>query len=191
MSSAAIRKQCTTDEYLGFERRSSVKHEFRDGEIVAMPGASLFHNLIAGNLFGEIRQQLKGRPCRVYTNDLRVCVDADGFYTYPDVVAVCGTPRLLDDAQDTLLNPSVLIEVLSPSTEAYDRGAKFARYRRIESLCEYVVVAQDRVWIELFTRDGDDWSSNVLTSLEDELRLGAIGVAVPVREIYAEVPRLS
>src|SRR5262245_52806425 len=124
------------EEYLRRERLAEHKSEYLNGEIFAMGGASLQHNLIAGNIFGELREQLKSRPCQTYISDMRVKVLAVGLYTYPDVVIVCGEPRFEDAEVDTLLNPTVLIEVLSTSTERYDRIAKSSYYRTIDSLAE-------------------------------------------------------
>src|SRR5206468_6291774 len=119
--------------------------EYINGQIYAMSGASREHNLIVVNLIRELSSQLRGRPCEVYASDMRVKVRPTGMYTYPDVVAVCGEPRFEDEQVDTLVNPAVIVEVLSPSTEAYDRGQKFAHYRKLESLTEYVLVAQNEV----------------------------------------------
>jgi Uma2 family endonuclease len=138
----------TTEEYLAIERAAQYKSEYIDGEIVAMVGASEPHNLIVTNTVGELSVQLRGRRSRVYASDMRVDVRESGLYAYPDVVAVCGEPILPDDEQDNLRNPAVIIEVLSKSTEGYDRGIKFMKYRRIESLLEYVLVAQDKTHVE-------------------------------------------
>jgi Uma2 family endonuclease len=152
-----------------------------------MAGGSRGHNVIAGNLSGEIRSQLKGRPCLVYMLDLRLCVNRTGLYTYPDVMAVCGEPEFADADVDTLANPAMIVEVLSPSTESYDRGRKFRHYQQLASLKEYVLVAQDEVSVERFTRQGDDWILSVFTRLEDSLRLVSIGCEVSLREIYDKV----
>jgi Uma2 family endonuclease len=187
MSSAAIKTRTTPEEYLAFERKSPIKHEYYDGEMFAMAGASREHNLITGNLHAEIRAQLRGRPCEVYMSDIRVLVSPTGLYTYPDVVAVCGERQFEDSEVDTLLNPNLIVEVLSPSTEAYDRGKKFANYRRLESLREYVMVAQDEVHVERYIRQGDQWLLTELSRLDDTLRLESIGCDVTVREIYARI----
>lgn len=187
MASAVVKPRVTVEEYLAFERPAETRHEYRDGEIVAMPGASRLHNLIAGNFFYEIKARIRDQPCEVYSHDMRVCVEPDGLYTYPDVVAVCGEPRLLDAEQDTLLNPCLIVEVLSPSTEAYDRGLKFERYQRVESLREYVLVAQDRIAVERLARDGQRWVRTALRRPEDGLRLESIGCDVLVGAIYAKV----
>jgi len=187
MASAARITRYTPQQYLALERRADFKSEYCNGFITAMSGASREHNLIALNLGGEIRSQLKNRPCEVYGSDMRVLVSTTGLYTYPDVVAVCGKPLFEDSEVDTLLNPTLIVEVLSPSTESYDRGRKFGHYRRLESLREYVVVAQDQVLVERYTRQGEEWMLTHLTDLDASLRLASIGCEVSLREIYAKV----
>jgi Uma2 family endonuclease len=187
MSSAARTLHYTPAEYLARERPSAARHEYLDGSIFEMAGASREHNLITTNLSREISSQLRDQPCEVYASEMRVCIEPTGLYTYPDVVIVCGAPRFQDGELDTLLNPTVLVEVLSPSTEAYDRGLKFGHYRRLASLREYVLVAQDRFLVERFTRQGEEWLLSELNSPEDVLRLASIGCEVPLREIYAKV----
>jgi Uma2 family endonuclease len=187
MSSAARPLRYTPAEYLARERQSATRHEYRDGSLFEKTGASRAHNLITGNLSGELSSQLRHQPCEVYVSDMRVCVEPTGLYTYPDVVVVCDAPRFQDGELDTLLNPTVLVEVLSPSTEAYDRGLKFGHYRRVASVREYVLVAQDRVLAERFTRQGQEWLLCELNRPEDVLRLASIGCEVPLGEIYAKV----
>lgn len=145
----------TPEAYLAFERQAEYKNEYIDGEMVTMTGASRRHNLITVNLGREISQQLKGRTCETYAGDLRVRIPSKRMYTYPDVVVVCDEPQFEDDDLDTLLNPNVIIEVLSKSTEPYDRTRQFAFYRTIESLTEYVLVAQDEYRIEQYTKQPD------------------------------------
>jgi Uma2 family endonuclease len=157
--SAALQR-LTEAEYLEIERTAEWKSEFFNGEMFAMAGATPEHVLIAGNVAAELRLQLRGRPCRVYPVDLRVKVSDTGLYTYPDVVVVCGEPRFDELRGDTLLNPTLIVEVLSSSTEAYDRGDKFAHYRRLDSLQEYVLVAQDRCRIERFLRQKEGRSGS-------------------------------
>lgn len=152
-----------------------------------MAGASPEQNLIAVNLSGEIRSQLKNRPCRVFASDMRVLISRTGLYTYPDVLVVCGELLFQDDKRDTLLNPTMIVEVLSPSTESYDRGDKFAHYRRLPTLREYVLVAQDKARVERFTRQGDDWLLTDLIDMNSTLRLASIGCELPLSEIYAKV----
>lgn len=134
-----------SEEYLAFERKAEFRNEYINGQIYPRLGSSRAHNLIAGNIAAEISSQIKGRRCEVYISGMRVKANAGCMYAYPDVVAVCGEPRFEDAEVDTLTNPTVIVEVLSPSTEAYDRGEKFRQYRRLESLAEYVLIAQDKV----------------------------------------------
>jgi Uma2 family endonuclease len=142
----------TPEQYLAIERAAEYKSEYYDGKMFAMSGARESHNLVVSNVVAELRQQFRQRSCRVYPSDMRVRVSATGLYTYPDVVAVCSEPRFLDDQRDTLLNLALLIEVLSPSTEAYDRGRKFDHYKTIQSLREYLLISTDRVHVDLYTR---------------------------------------
>jgi Uma2 family endonuclease len=187
MASAARIARYTPEEYLELERKADFKSEYDGGFITAMSGASTEHNLIAGNFFAEIKSQLKGRPCTVFISDMRLCVSSTGLYTYPDVMAVCGERQYLAADLDTLLNPSMIVEVLSTSTESYDRGRKFGHYRRLASLKEYVLVSQDEVKVERYTRRGDDWILTEFTSLDDVLRLTSIDCEIPLREIYDSV----
>jgi len=182
-----MQPRLTPEQYLALERKATTKSEYLNGYVYAMAGASREHNLIAGNIFGELRFQLRGRPCEVYVNDMRLKVSSTGLYTYPDVAVVCDGPRFEDTHLDTLLNPIVLVEVLSPSTEAYDRGEKFAHYRRLESLQEYFLVAQDRIRVEHYLRQGEQWLLTELSDLDDVLHAVSIGCDLPLREIYAKV----
>jgi Uma2 family endonuclease len=158
-----------------------------DGQIMAMAGASRMHNLIAGNLYREVSQQLRGRPCEAYISDMRVKVSPTGLYTYPDVVVVCGDIRFEDDHHDTLLNPTVIVEVLSASTEAYDRGDKFAHYRRLEALQDYLLVSQDKVRVEHYVRQGVLWVLSEASMLDETVHLASIGCEVALRDIYEKV----
>jgi Uma2 family endonuclease len=185
-------RRLSPEEYLALERRSEVKHEFLDGEIFAMTGASLQHNRIVRNVGGLLYSQLRGRPCESFTGDLRLRVDATGLYTYPDIVVVCGEPRLValaaDTELDTLLNPTLIVEVLSPSTEAYDRGKKFAHYRTIESLAEVVFISQEQVEVERYSRQPEGgWLLLEANRLEDRLPLPAIGCELPLAAVYERV----
>jgi Uma2 family endonuclease len=178
----------TPEEYLEIERRAEYKSEYYQGEMFAMAGAPETHNLIAGNLFAGIHAQLRSRACRGYGSDMRVHVNATGLYTYPDVVVVCQEPQFLDGQRDTLLNPTLIAEVLSPSTEAYDRGRKFENYRSIESLAEYLLISSQRVSAELFARQPDGrWLLTAANSLEDTLELPATGCRLPLAGIYERV----
>jgi Uma2 family endonuclease len=177
----------TPEEYLALERAAEYRSEYLDGEIFAMAGASQAHNLIAGNIFWHLKSQFRGRPCQAYMSDMRVRVTPNRMYTYPDVVAVCGPQEFADDQVDTLLNPTAVFEVLSPSTEAYDRGEKFARYWRLASLTDYVLVAQDQMRVEHYTRQDDGWFVTAAGSLDEIVRLDAINATLTLRAIYEDV----
>ncbi len=187
MTIRAAKTLLTPDEYLLKEREAEFKSEYRDGQIVAMPGASRQHNLISGNIFGEIYIQLRNRKCEVYVNDMRLKVSKSGLYTYPDVVVVCEEPRFEDDHIDTLLNPTVIIEVVSSSTEVYDRTNKFLSYQTLESVKEYILVSQKNVSVEQYIRQNDNWDLNVFTSLDDLLQLSSIECKLAVKAMYAKV----
>jgi Uma2 family endonuclease len=190
MVSRPMRK-FTEAEYLALERASETKSEYVDGYIYAMGGAASAHVLITVNIVSELRQQLKGRPCRVYSQDLRVRISEGNMYAYPDAVIVCGAVEFADDEFDVLLNPTLIVEVLSPSTEAYDRGLKAARYRQRPSLQEYVLVAQDRVSIERYGRNGEAWALTEVTSIEESIDLPSIGCTLALRDIYDTIDGLS
>ena len=187
IETTAARALLTPEEYLVRERKALTKSEYRDGQIHAMPGASREHNLIAVNVTGEFYIQLRTRSCEVYPSDMRVKVSAAGLYTYPDVIVVCDEPRFDDTHFDTLLNPTVLIEVLSPSTAAYDRGEKFASYQKLDSLREYVLISQDRVCVAHYLRQEQDWDLTEFRSLDDVFSLVSIGCALSLQAIYAKV----
>jgi Uma2 family endonuclease len=177
----------TAAEYLEIERKAEIRSEYIAGRMYAMSGATERHNLITGNTLSEIHPRFRGRACEAYVSDMRVKVSPTGIYTYPDVVAVCGEPRFEDAHVDTLLNPTVIVEVLSGSTEAYDRGEKFAHYRRIESLREYVLVAQDKIRIEHYRRDGEEWVLSEISDPEGILHLPSIDCQVSVAAMYEKV----
>ena len=176
-------------DYLAFERaQTGIKHEYLNGEITAMVGASVAHNLISVNVLTALRTQMRGRPCNVFSGDMRVKVSATGLYTYPDVSALCGERQLEDDMFDTLLNPSVIIEILSPSTEAYDRGIKFAHYQRIASLQVYILIAQDRRRIEIYRRqESDNWLYAAAEGADARVDLDVIGCNLTAAEVYEGV----
>ncbi|WP_437292333.1 Uma2 family endonuclease [Sorangium sp. So ce406] len=181
------RKILTTHaEYLEQERASPTKHEFLNGETIAIAGGTPEHARLSASVGAELRAQLRGRPCAVYSSDLRVRVNATGLSTYPDVSVVCGRlERDLED-KDAALNPVVLVEILSDSTEAYDRGQKFAHYRLIPSLCEYVLVWQHEPRIEVFHRNEDgSWTLREARAGEGAL-LEAIGCTLLVDEVYRD-----
>ena len=178
----------TPEEYLAFEREAEVKHEYYAGEIFAFAGASRQHNLIVANVIRELGNEVKGRPCEVYPSDMRVRVSPTGLYTYPDVTVVCGEARFDDEHSDTLLNPTVIVEVLSPSTAGYDRGEKFEHYRKLESLQAYLVIAQDRVHVEHHMRQPDNqWLLSETDSVDDGIELPSIACRLLVADIYEKV----
>ncbi len=187
VETAAAQALFTPEEYLARERKALNKSEYRDGRIYAMPGASRAHNLITVHVTGELYIQLRTRSCEVYPSDMRVKVSAGGLYTYPDVIVVCDEPRFEDGHFDTLLNPTVLIEVLSPSTAAYDRGEKFRRYQYLDSLCEYILISQDRVQVEHYLRQEDGWELTEFRSLSDVFQLVSIRCELSLQAIYAKV----
>lgn len=178
----------TPEEYLRIERDAEWKSEYIDGEMFAMSGASPRHVLITGNLTRELGNQLHDGPCGVYPADLRVSTDRRRHYTYPDVVVACDPLQFVDDRKDTITNPTLIAEVLSESTEKYDRGAKFERYRAVSPLAEYMLVAQDRVHIELYTRQADGgWILREWSARDAEIDLISLQCRLKVAEIYAKV----
>ncbi len=178
----------TEAEYLAFERASDIRHEYLDGHVYAMTGASRAHNLISTYTAASLINQLRGRPCEVYASDMRVRVSATGLYTYPDVTVVCGNPQFADSALDTLLNPVLVIEVLSPSTESYDRGKKFQHYRQLESLREYVLISQDSPRVERFLRQDDGtWLLTDAAGLDASLELASVACTLALAEVYEKV----
>lgn len=184
MSEPARKSLFTYDEYLAQERTSETKHEFLAGEIFAMAGGTPEHARLAVNVSSELRAQLRRRPCAVFSSDLRVRVLATGLSTYPDVSVVCGKIERDPADEDVAVNPVVLIEVLSDSTEAYDRGEKFAHYRRIPSLKEYVLVSQRDRRIEVFRRNADDTWTLHETCEHGRAKLASIDCELPVDEVY-------
>ena len=174
----------TEAEYLTIERAAESKSEFFNGEMFAMTGASRRHNLIVGNTHRSIHEQLTDRPCEAYASDMRIKVDESGLYTYPDISVTCENPTFEHADFDTLLNPRVIVEVLSKSTEAYNRGKKFEHYRRIESLREYVLVAQDHCHVERYARQPDNqWLLWETSSLDDVVELSSIDCRINVRDV--------
>jgi Uma2 family endonuclease len=183
----AARQRFSFRDYVQLEAVSTVKHEFLDGHVWAMAGAGPEHAAIAGNVIALLSEALRGRPCRVYTSDLRIRVAATGLGTYPDVSVIC--ERLELDPEDpsghTALNPKLLVEVLSPSTAAYDRGEKLSHYQRLASLEELVLVAHEERRIEHWRREGDVWTVEV-TRGEGAVRLASVGFALPLSEVYRD-----
>ncbi len=187
MSTVTAKTLFTPEEYIVLEREAEFKSEYRDGQIVMMPGASREHVLISGNIFGHLFIQLLDRTCEVYANDMRVKVRDSGLYTYPDVIVVCDEPRFEDGYFDTLLNPTVIVEVLSPSTEDYDRRGKFYAYQTLDSLQEYILVSQYDVHVEQYIRQDEVWQLIEYRSLEDVMINASIECQLAIRAIYAKV----
>jgi Uma2 family endonuclease len=178
----------TEAEYLAFERQSDTKHEFIDGQVIAMTGASGSHNLITASTIATLISQTRDSPCRVFSSDMRVRAPLLANHTYPDVTVVCDDVEYIDDQFDTLANPTVIIEVLSPTTERFDRNQKFQNYWRIPSLQAYVLIAQDQPRIERFTRqDTNEWLLTVVVGLDQQIELPSIGCVLALREVYAQV----
>jgi len=179
----------TAEEYLRLERAAEFKSEYYNGKIYAMAGARRKHVRVAGNISRELGNKLIDRDCDVYQSDLRVCVNPRiGLYTYPDVIVTCGEEKFLDNEFDTLLNPVIIFEVLSKSTASYDRNEKFELYGAIESLKEYVLVAQDRAKIEHFARQPNgQWLMTVAQGLDSSIKLDAIECELSAHEVYRRV----
>ena len=175
------------EEYLEMERQAEIKSEYIAGEIFAMAGASRSHNLIVRNISRGLDPQREGQACGVYTNDMRVEVDPTGLYTYPDAVVVCGQPQFKDANEDTLLNPTVIMEVLSDSTASYDRGEKFEHYGTLPSLTDYLLIAQDRAAIEQRVRTDRGWQLAFHYGLDAVVPLPSIGCALPLSDVYDRI----
>jgi len=176
------------EEYLAIERQAEYKSEYVDGVMYLMAGGSERHNLIAANIIIAVGVQLKNRPCRVYPGDLKVRVPNSKRFFYPDVSVVCGETRFADDERDVILNPTLIVEVLSESTAAYDRGKKFLSYQQIDSLQEYLLVSQDEMLIEHYVRqDNDTWLYTKAIGVEETINLPSIDCKVALRDIYDKV----
>jgi Uma2 family endonuclease len=178
----------TTEEYLEMDRTSPGKLELHRGKLVIIQGASLKHNQIVSNLIVNIGSLLKGKPCHVYPGDLRTAIPTRDSFTYPDITIVCGEPELLDDHFDTLLNPSVIIEVLSPSTEKYDKGFKFMMYMQIPSLKEYIMVDSSGINIHISRKQADSsWKFEEIKDPSASLIINPVELTIPLSHIYDAV----
>ena len=184
MSSIAARTYLTPEEYIAAERKATLKSEYLSGEIFAMPRVNNAHNLITMNVGTGLYNQLSERGYRVLMSNMRVGIGAGVSYFYPDVAVTCDKPRFEDDAFDTLTNPQVIVEVLSTSTESYDRGEKFARYRQLESLQEYILISQDQVQVEHYLRQGKQWILSEFSALDNVLPLVSIEAKLSLGQIY-------
>ncbi|HYU32809.1 MAG TPA: Uma2 family endonuclease [Thermoanaerobaculia bacterium] len=191
--SVQTKARLSPQEYLDIERRAETKSEYLDGAMFAMTGVSRRHSLVTTNLTRELSQRLLDRPCEVHSSDLRVYIPATGLYTYPDLAVVCGEPQFEDDQElDTLLNPTLIVEVLSPTTEAYDRGKKFEHYDSIGSLAEYVLVSQTTPRVEQLVRqEGGHWLFTGTSGLDGKVILSSIGCELELAKIYHKVPFIS
>jgi Uma2 family endonuclease len=189
LPAAAPATRVTPEEYLAFDRASDVPNEYVNGEIRAMTGASREHGLIQGATFASLFNQLRGKPCEVYVHGLRVQIPVTLNYVYPDVAVACGGTRLEDEAHDTMLNPAVAIEVLSPSTAHYDHTEKWGMYRTIPTLRDYLLVSQDEPHVERYTRYGDQglWLYSETRGLDAVIELESIGCVLQVADIYERV----
>lgn len=174
----------SSEQYLSLERQAETKSEYLNGETFAMTGASRRHNLLAGNIFAVLRSQLRSQGCEVYISDMRVKIPVGDFYVYPDVTVACGAPRFEDSEVDTLLNPVVIVEILSKSTEDYDRGTKFVHYRTLSSLAEYILVSQDEVHVEHWVRQATGWLLSETRHLENVIQIPSVSARLTLSEIY-------
>lgn len=184
----------TEEEYLAIDRAAEVRSEYLDGQMWAMSGGSMQHVELQGNIYGELRDALRGSNCRPYVSELRVRVIPRRMYAYPDVTVVCGKPLLADERQDILVNPTAIFEVLSPTTEKYDRGTKFRYYLTIDTLKDYILVDQFAMRIEQYTRGtAGAWTFRAYQQPEDQLKIDSIGVSLPLARIYdrVELPPLE
>lgn len=175
----------SAEEYLEMEMTATEKHEYYRGEIFAMSGASKEHNEIFSNLFGDIAHKLKGKGCKPYGSNFRVHIPKNTLYTYPDIIIVCGKPELADDKFDNLINPSVIIELLSRSTRNYDKGEKFTLYRDIDSLNEYILVDTEKVYVEKHIRNTDNsWQLTDYRSLEKSFTIDTVQISLFLKDVY-------
>lgn len=182
------KRRITPEEYLEIERKAETRSEYFDGEMFAIAGTTMEHTRIVRNLVVELTLQLRDGPCEVVSTDLRTKVPRTGLYTYPDIVGICGAPQLEDDHRDTLLNPVLVMEVLSESTESYDRGKKFANYRSLTSLREYVLVSQYEYRIEKFSlSENDVWIYSECAEIGGSLELASIACHLPLSRVYDKI----
>lgn len=176
------------EEYLAAERLATNKHEYYKGEIFAMSGARIAHNMIFKNTFVDIANKLKGKKCQPYGSDLRIHIPSNTLYTYPDISIICGEIDTLDDTFDTATNPSVIIEILSESTRNYDKGGKFTLYRAIESLQEYILIDSESVMVEKFIRNADNsWQLTEYMTLEQKFSIATLAIELQLADIYNNV----
>ncbi len=181
------KKYYSPEEYLELERAAEFRSEYFDGQIIAMAGESLNHGRIKADVVTTLGNQLKGKTCETFTSDTKVLTPGINIFGYPDVLVVCGEPIHHDQFQDVIFNPKVIIEVLSPSTEAYDRGEKFASYRQLETLTDYLLISQDKPLIEHYVRHGKFWMLSEESDLANSIAIESIECTLPLNEVYARV----
>lgn len=189
----AVKKESISPEfYLELERKAEFKSELINGEMIAKVGTTRRHNLIIGNIYLQLRRILKTKPCKVYTSDLRVQVSNTGLFTYPDILITCGKEILTDIHKDTILNPKCIMEVLSDSTEKYDRGEKFFHYRQIETLEEYILISQDQYRVESFLRKPDNkWLYQSSEGLSSSFHISTVNALISLEEVYSETEEVE
>lgn len=178
----------TPEEYLAREEKAEYKSEYFQGQVFALAGGSLNHNLIVGNIHTELKSALKTKPCRVLMSDMRLLVQRNGLYTYPDVMVVCGKVEFVEGRNDTITNPIVIVEVLSPSTYNYDRVKKFALYKQLDSLREYMLVDSEQVHVTLLRRlESGIWTIEMYDTPDVMVRLESLGCEIPITAMYEQV----
>lgn len=179
------KNKLTIEEYLEYENTSQEKHEYYKGDIYAMSGAKVAHNRISGNVYHALRKRLEGKPCEPFSSDQRIHIPENSLFTYPDISVVCGEPETFNNDEWNILNPTVIIEILSPSTKDYDRGEKFKLYRDIKSLREYIMIDSQNIQVEVFRiNETGHWELEEYKTIESELLVKAISISIPVQEIY-------
>ena len=187
MATLTAQTYLTPAEYLTWERKQPFKNEYHNGQIIAMSGASRWHNRITVDTTVQLSNQLMESECEVFAGEMRVRTSPEVSYFYPDVIVVCGEPRFEDDTFDTLLNPIIVIEVLSPSTAAFDRGEKFEHYKRLDSLQEYMLISQNRVHVERYLRRDTQWIQTEFRKIEAVIHLLSNRCKLAMRDIYTLV----
>ena len=186
MVSNPIQRKWTIEEYLAYEEETGIKYEYIDGEIYAMAGGTKNHSFITGNTFIAVGGRLQGSSCRTHTSDMRVRI-TDAKFVYPDFSVVCGDDKYSDDKEMTLINPTLCVEVMSPSSAGYDQGMKSNYYRSLPSLQHYLIIDQDQIFVKLYTRQADGWLLKEYRDLEATIPLKAIEINLPVSEIYRDI----
>jgi len=185
---AALQKRLTASEYLVMERLAETKREFLDGEVFSMAGGTHNHSQVASNCLGSLWSALRGHPCRPLNSDMRLKIEGTGLYAYPDHQVVCGAAQFEDDRLDTLLNPTVIMEFLSPSTAGWDRGQKFWHYRHLESLQQYVLISAEQSLVEVFTRQPNSgWLLDTFEDPSGAVELASVGCKISLADLYLGV----